>query len=266
MLIEALQISDYIKVVVTALKEIADIRPVWPGGLMHPGGPHYRLAGMFKPISIGEDECLVFNQLIRTFRPEHCFIIGNAFGFSSAYIAGIMMQHGGKRVVTLDNLNDGDGERCAQIASQLAKRLNLSILRDKRGGSPKDIPLAADATAYQLVFIDGKHVHPQVVLDLESILPYTLENTIFIWHDFWVPGVSRGVQHAQERGFHCLWLPTSCEMVLGVRYTCTFNRLVNSFPNGKTLLPRSPRLRAYKTGGHAFLTFLLETLFKITPY
>ena len=70
--------------VIGALDSVAETTMVWPKGLLNPGGPHRRLKGHQYPISIGEDECLVFGKLIESLRPAHCYIIGNAFGFSSA--------------------------------------------------------------------------------------------------------------------------------------------------------------------------------------
>jgi hypothetical protein len=71
---------EHLEAVVNKLNEITDTSEVWPRGLMHPGGPHRRLSDMLMPISIGEDEGLVFGRLIEAFRSEHAFIIGNAFG------------------------------------------------------------------------------------------------------------------------------------------------------------------------------------------
>jgi predicted O-methyltransferase YrrM len=219
--------------VTAVLDQIAPVGFLWPKGLLNPGGPHRRLRGHHYPISIGEDECLVFGKLIEAFRPEHCYIIGNAFGFSSAYIADVMLRAGGKSVVTLDNQSEGAGEQSAAIAEALSEKLGLTqILRNKKGSSPQDIATTVEQSSYDLIFIDGLHRHPQVTHDLEGVLPYSGERTIIVFHDSWIIGVPEAVQRAKDKGFRCLWVPTSCEMILSTRDGARFAELQRLFPEG----------------------------------
>lgn len=218
--------------VVSALNNVAETSIVWPNGLLHPGGPHRVLAGSLFPVSIGEDECAVFGRLIERFHPAHAFIVGNAFGFSSSYIADMMRQYGGQSVVTLDSEIEGKGRACATIARQLANKLELTLLKNKKGGSPADTAWAVESDRQNLVFIDGDHSHPQVTRDFESILPFTDEHTIFVWHDFWLSGILPCLRAAEKQGIRWLWLPTSCEMVLGVRDEGTFANLQEMFRDG----------------------------------
>lgn len=238
-----LPLTDSLHRVVSALNEVAETSLVWPRGLIHPGGPHRVLAGTLFPVSIGEDECAVFGQLIERFRPVHAFIVGNAFGFSSCYIADVMRQHGGQKVVTLDNEIEGKGRACAAIARRLADRLELSLLKNKKGRSPADTAWAVETERHDLVFIDADHGHPQVTRDFEAILPYTDAHTIFVWHDFWLPGIYPCLRLAASYGFRWLWLPTSCEMILGVRDAVMFAALRGIFTDGvENQTPRSPLL------------------------
>lgn len=218
--------------VVNALNKISDTSLVWKQGLLNLGGPHRVLAGTLYPISIGEDECAVFSRLIEQYRPQHTFIIGNAFGFSSCYIADVMRQHGGQSVVTLDSEVEGNGRNCAAVARQLADAMNLSLLKNKKGCSPNDTAWAVETERHDLVFIDGDHSHPQVTRDFEGILPFTDSKTIFVWHDFWLSGIYPCLQLALSKGFRWLLLPTSCEMVVGVRDEQVFAELQTIFPNG----------------------------------
>jgi len=205
---------------------------IWLFVLLHQGGPHRVLTGTLLPISIGEDECFVFGRLIERFRPSHTFIIGNAFGFSSCYIADMMQHNGGESVVTLDSEVEGLGSACATIARRLADRMELSLLRNKKGSSPDDTAWAVETDHHDLVFIDGDHRHPQVMRDFEGILPYTDSKTIFVWHDFWMTGIYPCLRRAESHGIKWLWLPTSCEMVLGVRNGQVFENLQEMFPEG----------------------------------
>jgi predicted O-methyltransferase YrrM len=224
--------TDSLHRVVNALNEIAETSLVWPRGLINAGGPHRVLSGTLFPVSIGEDECAVFGRLIECFRPQHAFIIGNAFGFSSCYIADMMRQHGGKSVVTLDSEVEGRGKACAQIARQLAETLELGLLQNKKGQSPDDTASVIETDRHDLVFIDANHGHPHVTRDFDGILPFTHEQTIFVWHDFWLPGIVPCLRAAENQGFKWIWLPTSCEMVLGVREDAVFAELQKLFPEG----------------------------------
>jgi predicted O-methyltransferase YrrM len=190
---------------------------VWPDGLMHKGGPHRRLEGMVSPISIGEDECLVFGRLIKALRPKRVFVIGNAFGLSAVYMARCMEEFGGESLVTLDSQAEGDGMKCADVARRVQNRLGLKVLTQKKGQSPEDVAGAVANPVHDLIFIDGLHAHPQVTLDLEACLPFASQQTVFVWHDFWIPGVPESVEVARQKGFRCAFVPTSCEMVVGAR-------------------------------------------------
>jgi predicted O-methyltransferase YrrM len=226
---------------VNALDQVAKTSLVWKRGLINPGGPHRVLAGTMLPISIGEDECAVFGRLIEQFRPQHAFIVGNAFGFSSCYIAEVMRQQGGQKVITLDCEVEGRGRDCATVARQLASNLELNLLVNKKGRSPADTAWAVEDNPQDLVFIDGDHSHPQVTRDFESILPFTHPQTIFVWHDFWWSGILPCLRVAQDHGLRWLWLPTSCEMVLGVRDEAVFENLQSMFPTGvENQQPHSP--------------------------
>ena len=227
------ELRESLRRVVKALEESADVGLLWDEGLLNRGGPHRRLRGHHYPISIGEDECLVFGKLVEHFKPAHCFIIGNAFGFSSAYIADVMKRHGGKSVITLDNQSEGAGQKSAAIAQGITDKLGLGdILRNKKGSSPQDIASTAEQPTHELVFIDGMHRHPQVTHDLEGVLPIVDDKSIVVFHDSWIIGVPEAVARAKREGFRCLWVPTSCEMILTTRDPARFAELQQLFPNG----------------------------------
>lgn len=224
--------AQYIQAIANALEERANVRTVWPDGCMHEGGPHRRLAGRPTPISIGEDECGVFGALVHRFAPKQCFIVGNAFGFSAAYIALAMRDSGAEHVIAMDAETEGDGPENADVARGLAKSLNVDLLKIKKGFSPQDTVGAVEAAAYDLVFLDGNHKSPYVRNDLHGVLPYIHDDTVIVFHDFFLEGVRDGVLAAIELGLHCLWLPTSCEMVVATRSEARFAELRSLFPEG----------------------------------
>jgi hypothetical protein len=143
-----------------------------------------------------------------------------------------MRQHGGQSVVTLDSEVEGRGRECAAVARRLTDTLELSLLKNKKGRSPDDTAWAVETERHDLVFIDGDHRYPQVKLDFEAVLPYTGASTVFVWHDFWLPGIFPCLRAAANYGFRWLWLPTSCEMVLGVRDAAAFTALQEIFTDG----------------------------------
>lgn len=232
--------------VIRALNEVAETSEVWAGGLLNPGGPHHRLEGHLYPISIGEDECLVFGRVIEDLCPAHCYIIGNAFGLSSAYIAAMMRENGGRSVTTLDDQSEGDGAKIAAVAQALADHLGLSgILSNLVGQAPRDIEATAKEASYGLIFIDGLHRHPQVTHDFIGMLPYCADDSVVAFHDSWIIGVPEAVREAKKRGFHCLWIPTSCETILATRDRSVFERLQRLFPDGVENRKRRSYLYGY---------------------
>jgi predicted O-methyltransferase YrrM len=235
----------YLEKVVNALDAVAQTKLVWTNGFANPGGPHRRLAGNKSPISIGEDEGVMFTKLIAALRPENCFIVGNAFGFSSALIAMVMEDHGGRSVITLDAQTEGYGERNAQVARALTERLSLKILKNKKGFSPQDVAGAVEDPSYDLIFLDGCHDHPQVTYDLIGALPYAHDKSVIVLHDFWLRGVWRCAETLEMAGYHCLLVPTSCEIVLCTRDKATFDKLRQVFPEGVMNVASRKRLPTY---------------------
>ena len=213
------------------LAALGGVEKVFARGAVHRGGPHYRLKGTVGPVSIGEDECLVLGRAIEAFRPRHCFIIGNAFGFSSVLIAKMMEGCGGESVVTLDAKCEGDGERCFGVAAELGKRMGCGILTNKVGWSPRDIDAAAERAAYDLIFIDGLHRHPQVTEDYVGVKHLAHEESILVWHDYWMLGIWQSVARAERDGFRCVKVNTSCEMVLGTRSEAVVGRIRGLYEN-----------------------------------
>lgn len=238
--------------VVKTLGSIAETSFVWREGLLNPGGPHRRLKGHQYPISMGEDECTAFGTLIEALRPETCFIIGNAFGLSSAYIGDVMKNHGGKSVVTLDNQSEGNGQECARVAQALVDKLGISdVVTNVKGSAPQDIARAAGDTKYDLIFIDGLHRHPQVTHDFHGVLPIAHDKSVIVFHDSWIRGVPEAVAEAKLKGYRCLWIPTSCEIILAVRDNDLFAKLQQLFPS-------AVEDRGHRNYAYGYLLYLRE--------
>jgi len=243
--------------IVRNLDDITGLDRVWPRGVVHRGGPHYRLKGTVGPISLGVDECIVFGRLIERFKPANCFIIGNAFGMSSAFIAKMMEYHNGQAVITLDSKSEGNGSLCFETAARVCDRMKCRILKNKWGWSPKDVMNAAEDGSYDLIFIDGDHSHPQVTLDFNAVQPLVREETIICWHDYWLAGIPESVGAAAKAGYQCVKVNTSCEMVFGTRSTTKFRALKSMFPNSDNPVKR-PRPMAYLRLYQAIMVGMLK--------
>jgi predicted O-methyltransferase YrrM len=226
--------------IIDSLEAIAGLDRIWTRGLVHRGGPHYRLRGSAGPVTIGEDECLLLGDLIAHFRPKTCFVIGNGFGLSSIYIATVMEANCGASVITLDSKTEGNGELCFRMAEQLCARMGCRILRNEQGYSPQDIEKTIPGDLLDLTLIDGDHSHPQATRDFLGVQRFIGEHGIVCWHDFWLAGVAKSVEEAQRHGYHCVKVNTSCEMVLGTKNERVYRELQSLF--GATEAPR-PRKR-----------------------
>lgn len=229
--------------VCNALQEVAALDSLWPNGVVHRGGPHYRLNGTLGPVSFGEDECVSIGRFVNEFRPSNCFIIGNAFGMSSVYIAKAMEACGGSSVITLDNKSEGDGERCATVAEKLRERMQAHLLENRYGWSPNDILSTTEGKKFDFLLIDGLHAHPQVTDDYHGALNVLHDQSIICWHDYWLAGVPESVATAESEGFLCTKVNTSGELVFGTRDKSVFDRIQATFPEAE-----APRKRTRVMG------------------
>ncbi|MGZ9004759.1 MAG: class I SAM-dependent methyltransferase [Burkholderiales bacterium] len=240
------QARSLVRHTVVSLESIAGLERIWKRGVVHRGGPHYRLRGTTGPVSIGEDECLMLGKLIARFRPDDCFIIGNGFGLSSAFIAKTMEAYGGASVVTLDSKAEGDGELCFKTAEELRIRMDCRILRNITGFSPEDIEKTAEGACYDLVFIDGDHSHPQATNDFCGVRHLLRKDGILCWHDYWLEGVPESVEEAQRDGYRCLKVNSSCEMVFGTKDEAIFREIGKLFNEAEAPTRRSHPLARFK--------------------
>lgn len=239
--------------ILQTLDDIASLERIWARGAVHQGGPHYRIDGTRGPISIGEDECRVIGRFVQQFKPRRCFMVGNAFGLSSVYIAKMMEQNAGESVVTLDNQSEGNGQRCAGIAEQLRSRMDCKLLTNHKGSSPQDVEMTAGADRYDFVFLDGLHRHPQVTTDFQAVQRVATEDAVFCWHDYWMPGIPQCVEYARKTGYHCLKINSSCEMAMGTKSKSVFDEISGLYGNTET-----PK-RRLRPGAFLKLCYVLAT-------
>lgn len=193
-------------------------------------GKHLKFVDRNFPWSIVEKEfkllynTIVDNKLKRGF--EACTGIG-----MSALAAAMAMQETGGLVVTIDayieeTLNDtnyANHKKSVYTDSRGYKNINFLIekfeLKDfvvpVAGWSPDDVPAYIEkhfTEPLEYVFIDGGHFEHQVIKDIECLLPYTNDNTFWMFHDVnlpcWTPACDRYCREKLNRTMKIL-LPAS---------------------------------------------------------
>lgn len=201
----------YIDEIASHLLKRVDIH--YEKGAVNPGGPHYRARHRLSPISIGHDECLFLNKIVDAIKPQYTFVIGNAFGFSSVFLAMAT----GTQVVSIDNRTEGNGEECAAIAEWLAKQMGCTNLQQLRAESPQDVPHVLGQNKIDLCLIDGAHAPPHPKNDTLAVIPHLSDKGVIVWHDGFAVGVKEAVVAARELGYDCREYPTSCVMNMGAK-------------------------------------------------
>jgi hypothetical protein len=189
------------------LNKIAEtIKLQYPPGIeINSGHPRcFKLAGIGYDSTMGSDELQYLFKLISRFKFRSAFIIGNAFGLSSAYVALVMAENEGERVLTIDNLNhhitdDETIRKVSDIQHLVAESLILNLdlpltFINTVGWSPKDLPKICSPYLFDFVIIDGYHIEEAVIADFNGILPYTTDDVLFVFHDLDIPGVRAGYE------------------------------------------------------------------------
>lgn len=190
-----ISLDNYLSRVTTA------IQLHYPDGLQDAAPGCYSLKGGYD-CSMSWEELRHLQYLISGFKFRNCFVIGNAFGLSSAYMALVMADNGGDRIVTIDNLNVNVADTWVQMFSKTQQEVADSLIRNLNlpltylnvvGSSPQDLPAACGETKYDLVLIDGLHTAEAVFDDFTGMLSHSVENTLFVFHDLKLRPVSVGV-------------------------------------------------------------------------
>jgi hypothetical protein len=164
------------------------------------GGGHLRLANHPYPWSIVNREfdfiynTIVDNKLTRGY--EACTGVG-----ISGLAAALAMKETGGKIVSLDayveeRLNFYNYDNQKILLENADGYKSVFYLREKFkvedqflpevGWTPDDVPAVIEkhfTEPLDYVFIDGGHVPSQLILDIEAVLPYTNDNTFWLFHD-----------------------------------------------------------------------------------
>lgn len=166
---------------------------------LHPPGIKLILTSSFcivggPDVSMSCAELYTVRKVIEHFRPGGCFIVGNAFGFSATYIAAVMSDNGGQRVVTIDSVVGDGALRQHAIATRLVAKANFPIpLVHTVGLSPQDLRSCCFNDVYDLVVIDASHGKDDVYADYAGIRAFSRFDTLFVFHDTAILGVAPAI-------------------------------------------------------------------------
>lgn len=125
-------------------------------------------------------DAFVFLAMERLIKPYNIFIIGNAFGLSTFFLAELFPNANIDVIeAEIEGFEVKTGSKLTNLINkEFFGNVNLTI-----GYSPKDIEKAVNANKYNLVFFDGYHTNEQLLLDFNGMLPYLDENCVLYFHD-----------------------------------------------------------------------------------
>lgn len=150
------------------------------------------------PLSTGGgislQEIYFLEYLFEAFHPDHLFIIGNAFGWSTIALALMNPQ---AKVVALDAGTEGEhNDVGTRLTLEIARQegLNVAIVQ---GRSPGDVPSAVSQHLdgrIDFVFVDGLHTNAQQEIDYRAVRPFCSPQCVYVFHDV--------VDFKMEKSFH----------------------------------------------------------------
>ena len=185
---------------------------VYPELKDHPDwqGLHYAYKASPLPSTLMEDEIEFLGQLIDRIEARNILIIGNGMGLSTAFI-GWVAKPG--KVTVVENKSVGKGDLCFETSMTFFAKEKLTNISLIDGASPEAIPKFRKKL--DLVFIDGDHGWPAPLKDWQEVKKYITEDTVILWHDYHIKGVSRSLAKAvAEDGLFYRELHTSGRMVI----------------------------------------------------
>jgi hypothetical protein len=126
-----------------------------------------------------------FNLYIK---PRRILVLGNAYGWSTVALALIFP---GANVVGIDPATEGNA-----LTNEIAVRHGLAAIAIS-ARSPEDVgAVCADhlGGTCDLALVDAIHTNDAIISDVRACVPYSHENTIFVFHDLINWGLVDGFQ------------------------------------------------------------------------
>jgi hypothetical protein len=139
-------------------------------------------------------ERLFLYSFLRGQRPERILEIGSRHGGSASIMAAALedSQRGNEKtpgqIIGVD-----PGAKITVPQRNFFGRFTLV-----EGFSPDAIPQARELAGgpFNLVLIDGLHIHSQAVKDIEGVLPHLADNAYLLFHDAFHYGLSEAIAEA----------------------------------------------------------------------
>lgn len=132
-------------------------------------------------------------RLVKHFQPENILEIGTSLGISTMYMSRAA---GGSRIFTL--------EGCRNIAARAEEHfhaLKMDNIQVHIGSFDHLLPVVLDEMQrVDLVFIDGNHRYSPTMRYFEMILPFTHNDSIFVFDDiYWSGGMQQAWKDITKR-------------------------------------------------------------------
>ena len=139
--------------------------------------------------SLGPADCFLLAAFVSIIRPRRMIEIGTGSGFSSALLASIMqLQEPNLRAPWLDTFDVQTkyfGDATLPVGFEIRRLIPEfpELVRVHAPGESSLVGKLTDKNELELVFIDGNHQHPCVLLDLLRIAPYLRGGSWVLLHD-----------------------------------------------------------------------------------
>lgn len=142
------------------------------------------------PTEMSIDERLMLYALVRGHRPVRALEIGTFKGGSAAIIANAMEENGVGHLVSVDPMP------CVEVEERLFHGRFQSLARP----SPEGVIEAREIAGgdFDLILIDGIHIHTQTEKDIAACLPYAADGAYILLHDAFHLGVREAIAEAVQ--------------------------------------------------------------------
>ncbi len=206
-----------------AAAQVEFLEAIWPDG-RNPSidwdGGHFALKGhVDRPVSVSRVEARLLANLVTLLDCKNVLEVGTGFGYSTLWMAqGLSLCTAPASVITFDDQTEGDlGGLGIEVARTLWSRTHLERFVDFRPGrSPEALASLTDTA--DLAFIDAEHHDGRPLLDYQGVVPHLSQHACVVFHDVQAKyDVAEAVSRAEQDGFACVRLGTSCEMVVASR-------------------------------------------------
>lgn len=180
----------------------------------HPGlsgnpDTHYQDHEIGGAVCCTPSEAMLMHHAARLCDPVAALEIGSYIGWSSAHLASALTRG---RLTCIDAFLEvrrdegAGGDDTSRAQARFEQNMQRAGLTERidlvRGLSPDIIPSVATDHGWDLIFIDGWHLHGQPLRDVIGVLPYAPPSAVLLLHDLWIDPVRDAFLHLVTIGWN----------------------------------------------------------------